>query len=244
MTLEMVNGVRLRYEVVGSGDPLVLIHGSWGDHHNWDQLAPLIADRFQVISYDRRGHSESECPGGQGSVEEDVADLAALIEHLGHGSVHVAGNSFGGSIALRFAAQHPNIVRTVSVHEPPLMMLLADDPAAQPFLAGFGERIGAVVAMLAAGDNAGAAEQFVEQIALGPGQWQLLPPPVRQTFIDNASTFLDEANDPEALTIDVSTLSNYEGRALLTQGDASPPFFAMILDKVAPALVGAKRLTL
>lgn len=243
MTVEVVNGVRLRYEVVGSGDPLVLVHGSWGDHHNWDELAPLLGDRFEVITYDRRGHSESESPAGQGRVTDDVADLAALVEHLGHGPVHVVGNSFGGSIALRFAAQHPHLVRTLSVHEPPLIMLLADDPVAQPFLAGFGERIEGVVAMLSAGENARAAEQFVEQIALGPGQWELLPPPVRQTFVDNAGTFLDEANDPEALTIDVGTLSHYGGPALLTQGDASPPFFAMILDKVAPALAGAKRVT-
>src|SRR5262245_58370806 len=101
MPIEVVNGIRLRYEVAGSGEPLVLVHGSWGDHHNWDAFAPLLTDRFEVVRYDRRGHSDSECPPGQGSVTDDVADLAALIERLGNGPAHVVGNSFGAAISLR-----------------------------------------------------------------------------------------------------------------------------------------------
>lgn len=56
----VVNGVRIAYEDVGKGDPLVLVHGSWGSHHNWDAVVPALAERHRVVSYDRRGHSESE----------------------------------------------------------------------------------------------------------------------------------------------------------------------------------------
>lgn len=55
-----VNGVRLRYELTGQGDELVLVHGSWDDRHGWNAVTPLLADRFRVLAYDRRGHSESE----------------------------------------------------------------------------------------------------------------------------------------------------------------------------------------
>ncbi len=243
MSLELVNGILLRYEVEGSGEPLVFVHGSWGDHHNWDAVVPLLTDSFQVVSYDRRGHSDSESPAGQGSVYDDVADLAALIEHVGS-PAHVVGNSFGASIALRLAARNPELVRTVAAHEPPLIMLLADDPAAAPVLDAVGQRIGVVVGLLSAGQHAQAAEQFVEQVALGPGQWELLPPSVQQTFIRNAETWLDETNDPEALTIDVGSLANFSGPVLLTQGTESPPFFGLILDKIAPALAGAERQTI
>ncbi|MBJ7596123.1 MAG: alpha/beta hydrolase [Candidatus Dormibacteraeota bacterium] len=244
MPTDVINEVALHYVVLGTGDPLVLVHGSWGDHHDWDALAPLLADEFQVVAFDRRGHSASASPAGQGTVNDDVADLAALIRHVGNGPAHVVGNSFGGSIALRLAAQNPGLIRTVSAHEPPLMTLLTNDPAAGPFVAGFGERMGVVIALLTSGQNEAAAREFVEKIALGPAQWDLLPPPARQTFVRNAGTFLDEANDPDALTVEVTTLSNYKGPVLLTQGDASPPFFAMILDTVAPALAGTKRATL
>jgi pimeloyl-ACP methyl ester carboxylesterase len=241
---EVVNGIRLRYEVTGSGVPLVLVHGSWGDHHNWDALVPLLAHEFQVVAFDRRGHSDSESPAGQGSVNDDVADLAALIERLGDGPAHVVGNSFGASIALRLAARDPGLVRTLTAHEPPLLLLLVDDPAAASVVSEVGARIGAVAGLLSAGQNTAAAQQFVEQVALGPGQWESLPPHVQQTFIRNAATFLDEINDPEGLTIDVASLANFSGPALLTQGTESPPFFGLILDKIGAALDGAQRQTI
>jgi pimeloyl-ACP methyl ester carboxylesterase len=123
-----VNGVRLFYELTGDGPPLLLVHGSWVDHASWNLVVPALAQRFPVLTYDRRGHSQSERPPTQGSAEEDIADLAALIEHLGLAPSHVAGNSFGGSLALRLAAQHPEVVRSVAAHEPPFLALLFDDP--------------------------------------------------------------------------------------------------------------------
>jgi pimeloyl-ACP methyl ester carboxylesterase len=75
--------VELYYELSGSGEPLVLVHGSWGDHHNWDPVVGSLSQSFQVLTFDRRGHSASERPAGQGSVFEDADDLAGLLEELG-----------------------------------------------------------------------------------------------------------------------------------------------------------------
>src|ERR671915_741574 len=100
-----VNGVRVAYELTGSAEvPLVLVHGSWGSHHNWDPVVPALAAQFRVVTYERRGHSDSERPPGQGSFREDVADLAALIEHLGLAPAWVVGNSSGAIITLQLAA--------------------------------------------------------------------------------------------------------------------------------------------
>jgi pimeloyl-ACP methyl ester carboxylesterase len=98
-----------------------------------------------------------------------------------------------------------------------------------------------VEVLLSAGEHEKAAQRFVEEVALGPGQWEPLPTIVQQTFIRNAGTFLDEVNDPDALTIDIDHLARFSGPALLTQGTESPPFFALILDKIAVVLNGAKR---
>jgi pimeloyl-ACP methyl ester carboxylesterase len=51
--------VDLFIESSGSGPPVVLVHGSWGDHHNWDAAVPLLARTFRMTTYDRRGHSAS-----------------------------------------------------------------------------------------------------------------------------------------------------------------------------------------
>lgn len=245
MPRSRVNGVELYYEMTGSaGDPLVLVHGSWGDHHNWDAVVPALARSFRVLTYDRRGHSQSERPPGQGSVREDVADLAALVEHLGLAPAHIMGNSLGGAIVLRLATERPKLYRSLIVHEPALIALLANNPANGPLVAGVLERLQGVEERLSAGDAEGGARFFVEEIALGPGTWAQLPPEMRRTFIANAPTFLDEMRDPEVATMALSALADFSCPALLTQGDQSPPMFARILDIVAAAMPQAERRTL
>ncbi|HEX6132251.1 MAG TPA: alpha/beta hydrolase [Actinomycetota bacterium] len=237
MATATVNGVRLFYEMAGDGGaPLVLVHGSWDSHEDWDLVVPRLAGSFRVFAYDRRGHSRSERPAGPGSVREDVADLAALVEHLGLAPAWVVGNSFGASITLRLAVERPDLLRGLVVHEPPLFGLLADDPALAPMLDEVRRRVESVVRRIASGDHAGAAEEFVENVALGPGSWSQLPPELRRTFVANAPTFLDEANDPEALAFDLDRVRGLSRPALLTLGDQSPPTFAPVVAKLAGAL--------
>jgi len=234
MATATVNGVRLFYQIGGDGDvPLVLVHGSWGSHETWDAVAPALSTAYRVVTYDRRGHSKSERPTAQGSVREDVADLAALIEQLGLAPAWVVGNSFGASIALRLAGERPDLLRGVIAHEPPLFALLADDPTLAPMLEEVAPRIGAVVERITSGDHAGAAEQFADTVALGPGAWAELPPDVRQIFIENAPTFLDESRDPEALVFDLAWIKAFPRRVLLTIGNQSPPIFAPVVAKLA-----------
>lgn len=241
MATAKVNGVRLLYEVSGSGEaPLVLVHGSWTSHETWRLVVPDLAESFRLVTFDRRGHSASERPGGQGSVRDDVADLAALIEHLGLGPAWVAGNSFGGSITLRLAGERPDLLRGLIAHEPPLLALLAGNRAMDPMLGVVRERIAAVVDRIVSGDHAGAAEQFVETVALGPGAWAELPPEARQIMIVNAPSFLDEARDPEQLAFDLGSVAAFPKPALLTKGALSPPMFAPIVESVAAALPAAE----
>jgi pimeloyl-ACP methyl ester carboxylesterase len=100
MSLTEVNGVRLLVEQSGDGDPMVLVHGSWEDRLTWALVEEALAERFRVISYDRRGHSGSEDGPEPGTRRDDEDDLAALIEEVASGPAHVVTNSFGGSIAL------------------------------------------------------------------------------------------------------------------------------------------------
>ena len=241
MATANINGVRLFYEISGSGEiPLVLVHGSWSSHETWRLVVPGLAESFRVVTFDRRGHSASERSEGQGSVHDDVADLAALIEHLGLGPTWVAGNSFGASITLRLAAERPGLLRGVIAHEPPLLSLLAGNREMEPLLVAVRERIAAVVDRIVSGDHAGAAEQFVETVALGPGAWAQLPAEAQQIMIVNAPTFLDEANDPDQLAIDLRSLAGFPKPALLTKGALSPPMFAPVVDQIVTTLRAAE----
>jgi pimeloyl-ACP methyl ester carboxylesterase len=236
-----VNGVEPIHAVRGEGEPVVLVHGSWGDHHDWDLVAPALVRRRAVVAYDRRGHSLSG--GRPATVHEHVADLAALVEALGRGPVHLVAHSYGASIALRTAALHPRLVRSLAAHEPPLMWLLDGEGPHAAALRAFRESCARTEALLRAGRMADAARTFVDEVGLGPGAWERLARSARETFARNAPTFLAELEDPDALALELPSLRAYRGPALLTRGDGSPPLYGPILDRVAAALPQAARHT-
>lgn len=236
-----INGVRLFWEQRGDhGPPLVLVHGSWGDHHNWDAVMPSLTRSFRVFVYDRRGHSQSERVSSQGSIEQDVADLAAFIAANNLAPAHIAGNSFGAVITLNVIAAQPELVASATVHEPPLIALIQD----HPMMPAIRARLAAVIATLTSGDLETGARQFVENIALGPGMWDQLPPEMRQTFVFNAPTWLDEMHEPEtAMTVDLARLSQFTRPLLITGGDKSPPLFPAILEKIAAGVPRVEQYT-
>lgn len=241
MPTSAVNGVQLYWELSGDGEPAVLVHGSWGDHHNWALVVPTLAKKLRVLTYDRRGHSRSERPPGQGSIHQDVADLAALIEHVFGGPAHVIGNSFGAAIALNLAVERRELIRSLVAHEPPLFGLLEGASEVQPALAVVRERIAAVIPLLQSGDFAGAARQFVDTIAFGPGAWEELPQATRDIFVMNASTWLDELQEPESMNLDLERLSAFSAPALLSLGGESPPFFPLVVQRLSAALPHARK---
>jgi len=110
-----VNGVRLHYVEGGSGAPLVLLPGwprTWWEFH---KVMPALAKTHRVIAVDLRGMGESGRPEGGYDKKTMAADIAALARHLGHDSVDVVGSDIGAMVAFSLAANHPDLVRTVTL---------------------------------------------------------------------------------------------------------------------------------
>ncbi|KOU24699.1 alpha/beta hydrolase [Streptomyces sp. WM6372] len=236
-----VNGVDLYYEVVGEGEPLVLVHGSWVDHETWQRVVPRLARSFRVLVYDRRGHSRSERPPGQGGRRQDEDDLASLIEILG-APAHVAANSFGASTALGLATRRPELLRSLTAHEPPLMGIVGDeDRELRPVLQAMETALDGVLTALRAGEDRTGAQRFVDEVAIGPGAWERLSDRERETLTANAPTFADEHGDPDWAHLDLARLAGFPVPALLTFGSESPPWFPVIVGKLATALGGRAR---
>ena len=106
-----VNHTALRYEWrPGAGPVLVLIHEMGGSLENWETVCQALPD-FQVLRYDTRCAGLSQKPVGELSIDEHVADLAALLDALDiQGPLAVAGIAVGAAIAIRFAARYPQRV--------------------------------------------------------------------------------------------------------------------------------------
>jgi pimeloyl-ACP methyl ester carboxylesterase len=230
-----VNGIAIHFERTGAGEPIVLVHGSWDTAATWALLVDELVGSFEVVTYDRRGHGRSG--DGPHTRRDDEDDLAALVEALGIAPVHLVGNSFGGSIALSVAARRPDLVRTVSIHEPPLLEFAAGDPAVRWGIA----ELNAVADLVEAGRPEQAARDFVERLALGPGAWAMMPPEVRELMVRHAGTFAGELRDPGFGRADLDGL---ERPALLTVGDSSPEWFATFVEPLRRAIPGAATATI
>lgn len=241
MPVTRINGIGLYWERHGaSGPPIVLVHGSWSDHQDWNRVVPPLASSFRVLTYDRRGHSQSERLPPGGVIQDDVEDLAALIREQAMEPVHVVANSFGGVVALRLATQQPHLFASLSLHEPPLMGMLEGHPAFPVFV----ERVRGVVEALRARRYEDGARQFVDSVALGPGSWEALKPDTRDVFVENAGTFIDEAVERDSLRpIGFERLAAFRHPVLVTNGSLSPVFYVPIIEQVVAALPNAERYT-
>jgi pimeloyl-ACP methyl ester carboxylesterase len=236
MPVKRANGVDLFYEVTGAGEPLVLAHGSWGDHHTWDPVVGRLSESFAVVAYDRRGHSRSDRPEGRGSVREDADDLAELIAGLESGPAHVVANSFGSIVALNAAIRRPEVFAMLMAHEPPLVEMLAETRF-EPVVGEVNRRVRRVIELLDAGEDEAGAKLFIETVARRHGAWEEeLTAELREAFIANAPTFLDETRDPGSQRLDLDQLREFDRPALLTTGTASPPFLIAIVERIASSL--------
>ncbi|MGK8524027.1 alpha/beta fold hydrolase [Nocardia asteroides] len=136
-----VPGATLYYEIRGAGPLLLLIPGGNGDAGTFDAIAERLADRYTVVSYDRRGFTRSPLDGPPDNrVVTDGLDAAALLTHLTDQPAHVLGSSSGAIVALELLRARPDLVRTLVAHEPPLATLLTDAEKWLAFLDGIHEQ--------------------------------------------------------------------------------------------------------
>jgi pimeloyl-ACP methyl ester carboxylesterase len=138
-----VEGGRLYYEVVGTGEPVVLIHGNLVDLRSWDDQLPALSQSFHVIRYDVRGFGRSSLPT-EGEAYSHHEDLVALLGHLGVSSAHIVGLSMGSGIAVDFVIEHPSMSRSLVAAGPSVSGYGADRPSVTEVSSTFAETTAAL----------------------------------------------------------------------------------------------------
>lgn len=119
------NGVKLHYQLVGQGPALVMIHGLSGNLAVWHlQIAPLLWDHFQMLTYDLRGHGYSDTPPAGYSPDDMAEDLYQLLDSLEIERPFLVGHSYGADLALYFAYHHPERVKEVVAVEAALPAMI------------------------------------------------------------------------------------------------------------------------
>ncbi len=107
--------INLYYEEHGDGQPLVFIHGLGSSTRDWEFQVPEFSKSYRVITFDLRGHGQSDKPAGPNTIPMMAADLAGLFQALRIPSAHLVGISLGGAVALQFALDSATMVKTLTI---------------------------------------------------------------------------------------------------------------------------------
>ena len=211
----------LEYEVTGEGEPVLLIHGS----HIAESFLPLtrqavLADRYRLIRYHRRGFAGSARHAGPFSIEDQAKDALGVLEQLGLECAHVVGHSYGAVTAIQVALSAPSAVHSLCLLEPPLM--------SAEVAAAFGEMLAPAVEAYGAGDGARAVDLFMTLV--GGADWRnevsaVLPGGVAQAERDAATFFEVELPALPSWTFDGESLSRLGKPVLFVIGAESGALF-------------------
>src|SRR4051794_29252513 len=181
-----VPGARLYYETRGHG-PLLLMIGSPMDSTGFAALAETMSADYTTVTYDPRGLAKStrEDDAADISPELQADDVYRLIQALGGGPVDYLGSSGGATVGLSLVQSHPQAVRTLVAHEPPVLECLPDK-------AGMKATVGRIQDTYRAQGGMAAMKMFMEFIGMGASfgggdepQWQPTPEQLAQMEATN-----------------------------------------------------------
>ena len=111
------DNVRLYYEEVGQGTPVLFVHEFAGDHRSWEPQLREFGKRYRCITYDARGYTPSDVPRSPDaySYQHVMRDAVAVLDHLRIDNAHIVGLSMGGYTTLQIALNHPSRVRSMTL---------------------------------------------------------------------------------------------------------------------------------
>jgi pimeloyl-ACP methyl ester carboxylesterase len=236
--------VSLHYTRDGKGEPVVFVHGGGTDLTYWDaQIAPF-AERYHVIAYSRRyAEPNRNAPiDPRYSARTDGRDLAALITALELGAAHVVAHSIGAVAALFCATEHPELVQSLVVAEPPVLRWAHGTPEGDAAWAQF---VAVMWEPAAAAFRAGQPETAMRIITdsfAGPGSFGRLRPTVRTRVLRNARdweafTLSEDAFPP----LDRGRVAALTMPVLMLSAERTVPIHRIVDDVLAETLPGAER---
>ncbi|MDQ6900252.1 MAG: benzoate-CoA ligase family protein [Candidatus Dormibacteraeota bacterium] len=220
-----VNGVELEYELRGTGQPVLLIHGS----HVAGSFGPLLeqeslVDVSTLIRYHRRGFAGSTAVAGAVSIRDQAADASALLEYLGVRRAHVVGHSYGGAIALQLAYDAPSAVHSLVLLEAALLTV----PSGQALI----KLVAAATAFYRQGDWEVAVDPFLggpqDRVDIG----RRVPGGLDQAIRDMDTYFQVEAPAHEAWSFSAAEGRRIRQPTLFVLGSNSSPLYAECHDLV------------
>ena len=239
-----INKATLHYFECGEGEPIVFVHGTLGDLNVFRTQAQTFATRFRVISYSRRYHPPNAPPQAQDvyPLSAHVADLGALVKELKATPAHLVASSYGAYIALALAVDHPELVRSLVLGEPPILPLLSRTAVGEATRQSWLRRvIEPARKALETGNREEGLRRFVDAV-IGPGSFDNFPQSVRTEWVEKQAPELraELMTEMSAITppLDCGDLGKLKLPTLLVTGERSPAMFLLITAELERCLEG------
>jgi pimeloyl-ACP methyl ester carboxylesterase len=242
-----IPSVTLTYQEQGQGETVLFIHGSFSDYRIWEPMREAIAENYHFVAPSLRYHGTGAWPdeGTNYSAATHINDLAALIRHLDVGPVHVVGRSSGASLALMLAVQHPELVRSLYIHEPGLDSLFTN-PTDELWrqLDELSVGFDTVFEASEAGDQRKTVQLFVEWVNDQPGLFETLKPWQRKMFLENARTIPLQFSRPPDPPITCDQVGEIDIPVTIAKGELTRGNFAMYTDVTHRCMPGSQLVTI
>ena len=242
-----VNGIELHYIDRGQGEPIVFVHGGLADYREWNPVAAQLGNEYRTITYSRRYNFPNDNPlsAPDHSAIVEAADLAALNRRLRLGAMHVVGVSYGAYTALELALREPQMVRTLTLVEPPLIRWLPELPGGAALFDEF--YVGAWQASGRAferGDPMGALRISLD-FFVGPGGIDRIPDEFRRALLANMREWQALTTSRDAFPpISREQIHNLQLPVLMLSGGKTYPMLHLIDDELERQLQNGRRQTI
>jgi pimeloyl-ACP methyl ester carboxylesterase len=227
----------------GSGEPVLLIHGTLCDHRIWEAQRENIASAYRYLALDLRYHGTSPWPdlGQSYSTTDHENQVIEFIRALDAGPVHLVGQSYGAYIAVRVALRAPTILRSLVLQEPSIESLLTG-PGADAVLAKRQRDFAPAIAAGRKDQFDLAARLLVEALMnKGPGSWTSIPVPLREMFVDNTRTLPFFFLSPPAAVVNCDDLSAITLPTLIINGAQTLRFFSAVGERLVACIPRSRR---
>lgn len=236
----VVNGTEIAYVEGGQGEPIVFVHGELQDYRAWTKHLEFFVSDYRVIAYSRRNHyPNTMAKDGAADAAADIhgKDLAAFVSALDLKRVHIVAHSSGAHAALFFAAEFPDMVRTMSLYEPTAVGLLRTSPLGLTMYRELETKLVPARDAFRNGQLAKGVEIFTDGIG-GSGRYERLDEDIRRAMLDNAPSHAADAlaKDSPAL-FSCEQARKIKAPTLLINGSKSLPMFKRINEELQDCLM-------
>jgi non-heme chloroperoxidase len=239
-----VNGIELHTVEHGHGETILLVHGGLSDYRSWASQVEAFSLRHRVVSYSRRYSFPNKNPiiEPDYSVFVEAEDLAALIDHLELGRVHLVGHSYGAFAALVLALNRPELIRTLIIAEPPVHRLIKDVDGGEVLFAQLIMDIwNPVKQAFANGDPEEAIRRFTNGLG-GQEYYENLPPSARASRLQNARAVQALMQSPHAFPVLTrEEIQQLKVPTLILEGEKTVPIHQLVDQELLHCIPNCQR---